>query len=92
MEYPAASEVERCLDRFATEIGDRTDSPFRVDMVARYGGKPPVYTVIIRSPNKEPIRRKLTEVLNRSFSVGPTSFSLNASEAQIILQYHQAKA
>jgi hypothetical protein len=68
MEYPPAVEVERCLNQFAVGIGDRTDSPFRVDMVARYGGKPPVYTVIIRSPNKEPIRRKLTEVLRTDCS------------------------
>ncbi len=92
MEYPAAAEVERCLNLLANAIGDKTDSPFRVDMVARYGGKPPVYTVIIRSANKEPIRRKLSEVLTRSFSMGPTSFALKMTEVQAILQYQQARS
>lgn len=92
MEYPAAGEVERCLKLFADEVGDKTVAPFRVDVVARYGGKPPVYTVIIRSANKEPIRRKLSEVLDRTFSMGPTSFALNAHEAVAILEYGQRKS
>jgi len=47
------------LKRFAEETGDTTESPFRVDVVARYGGKPPLYTVVIRCAEKEPIRHKL---------------------------------
>ena len=89
MQYPAPNEVERSLKLFAEELGDTTDAPFRVDMVARYGGKPPVYTVTIRCAEKEPIRSKLGQVLNRSFSLGGSSFALNASEAQVILQYRQ---
>jgi hypothetical protein len=89
MEYPTPSEVEQSLQRFAKEIGDTTDSPFRVDVVARYGGKPPVYAVTIRCAEKEPIRRKLSQVLNRSFSLGGNSFALNVSEAQSILQYQR---
>jgi hypothetical protein len=89
MQYPTSNEVEQSLKLFAEELDDTTDDPFRVDMVARYGGKPPVYTVTIPCAEKEPIRSKLGQVLNRSFSLGGSSFALNASEAQIILQYRQ---
>src|SRR5690349_18270067 len=77
MPYPTPSEVEQSLKQFAEEIGDTTESPFRVDVVARYGGKPPLYTVMIRCAEKEPIRQKLSQLLNRSFSLGGTSFALN---------------
>ena|SRR5215217_5377473 len=87
MQYPTPSEIEQSLKRFAEEVGDTTESPFRVDMLARYGGKPPLYTVMIRCAEKEPIRQKLSQVLSRSFSMGGTSFALNASEAQKVLQY-----
>ena len=89
MQYPTSMEVENCLKGVASEIGDTTDAPFRVDLVARYGGKPPLYTVVIRSAEKEPIRRKLAEMLNRKFSLGGTSFALDAREAQVILQYQK---
>src|SRR5215204_4584562 len=86
MQYPTTIEIEQSLKRFAEEIGDTTESPFRVDVLARYGGKPPLYTVMIRCAEKEPIRHKLSQLLNRSFSMGGTSFALNASEAQKVLQ------
>jgi hypothetical protein len=89
MQYPTAKEVQNCLNIFATEVGDATESPFRVDMVARYGGKAPVYTVVMRSLEKEPIRRKLAEVLQRSLSLGGNSFALMANEAQLVVQYRQ---
>ena len=89
MQYPTPNEVERSLKLFAEEIGDTTDAPTRVDMVARYGGKPPVYTVMIRCAEKEPIRKNLGEMLNRKFSLGGTSLALNASEGLVILQYQQ---
>ena len=47
MQYPTPNEVERSLKRFTEETGDTTDAPFRVDMVARYGDKPPLYTIMI---------------------------------------------
>ena len=56
MQYPTPNEVERSLKLFAEEMGDTTDAAFRVYMVARYGGKPPVYAVMIRCAEKEPIR------------------------------------
>ncbi len=87
MPYPTPSEVEQSLKRFAEEIGDTSGSPFRVDMVPRYGGKPLLYTVVIRCAEKEPIRQKLGQVLHRSFSLGGTSFALNAGEAQQVLEY-----
>jgi hypothetical protein len=91
MQFPTSTDVETCLQLFANEIGDTTESPFRVDMVPRYGGKPPVYTVMIRTQEKEPIRRKLAEVLNRSLSLGGNSFALTANEAQMIVQYRQKR-
>jgi hypothetical protein len=91
MEYPTSMEVENCLKGVASEIGDTTDSPFRVDVVAQYGGKPPLYTVVIRSAEKEPIRRKLAQMLNRKFSLGGASFALDAREALVILQYQKER-
>src|SRR5690242_16836655 len=91
MQYPAASEVEQCLKQFAEEIGDTTESPFRVDVVARYGGRPPMYTVVMRCAEKEPIRKKLSKVLNRRFSLGGTSFALDAVEAQQVVRYGKPK-
>ena len=87
MQYPTPSEVEQSLKLFAEEMGDTTDSPFRVAMVARHGGKAPVYSIVIRGVDQEPIRKKLAEVLNRRFSLGGTSLALDANEAQIISQY-----
>ncbi len=91
MQYPTSSEIEQSLKRFAEELGDTTASPFRVDLVARYGGKPPLYTVMMRCADKEPIRQKLSQVLNRRFSLGGTSFALDAQEAQQVLQYGKSK-
>ena len=91
MQFPTPGDVEQSLQRFAEEVGDTTESPFRVDVVARYGGKPPLYTVMIRCAEKEPIRQKLSQVLNRSFSLGGTSFSLNVVEAEQVVQYGKAE-
>ena len=63
-----------------------------VDVVARYGGKPPLYTVVIRCAEKEPIRQKLSRVLNRPFSLGGSSFALSAGEAQRVLQFSRPEA
>src|SRR5262249_15810581 len=67
MQYPSPDAVQQSLKLFAEDVGDTTDVPFRVNMVPRYGGKPPLYTVIIRCAEKEPIREKLAQVLNRRF-------------------------
>ena len=92
MEYPTSTEIENGLTGVASEIGDTTESPFRVDVVAQYGGKPPIYTVVMRSAEKEPIRRKLAQMLNRKFSLGGSSFALDVGEAQVILQYRKERA
>jgi hypothetical protein len=67
---PTSSEIEQSLKRFAEEIGDTTASPFRIDLVARYGGKPLLYTVMIRCADKGPIRQKLSQLFNRRFCLG----------------------
>jgi hypothetical protein len=85
MTYPTPNEVECSLRRVAAELGDTTAVPVRVGMVPVYGGKPPLYTFVILSADREPLRRKLGQVLNRSFSLGASSFVLKADEAQLIL-------
>jgi hypothetical protein len=92
MQYPTPSQVEQSLKLFAEELGDTADSPFCVAMVARHGGKAPVYSVVIRCMDQQPIRKKLSEVLNRRFSLGGTSLALDASEAQVISQYQRNPA
>jgi hypothetical protein len=91
MQYPTSSEVEESLKRVAEEAGETTAAPFRVDLVARYGGKPPIYTVMIRCAEKEAIRERLSKVLNRAFSLGGTSFALNSTEAQRVVQYTEVR-
>jgi hypothetical protein len=44
--------VESCLKVIDSEVGDTTDTPLCVDMPARYGGKPFLYTVFIRTADK----------------------------------------
>ena len=92
MQYPTLSQVEESLKLFAEEIGEAMDSPFRASMVARHGGKAPVYSIVIRCVDQEPIRKKLAEVLNRKFSMGGTSLALDASEAQVISEYQRKPA
>ena len=92
MQYPTLNQVEESLKLLAEEIGEAMDSPFRVSMVARHGGKAPVYSIVIRCVDQEPIRKKLAEVLNRKFSMGGTSLALDANEAQVISQYQRKPA
>lgn len=83
--YPQASALEERLQRIAIEVGDGTARPFRVDLVRVHGGKPPVYSVVIRSPAKEPIRQRLEQILDRRLTCGIASFMLKAEEAQRIV-------
>jgi hypothetical protein len=85
MEYPTSVEVETCLKNVATEVGDSTATPFRVDILPVYGGKPPMYTVVILSPAKERLRQGVGQILNRSFSLGVGSFTLKGAEAAILV-------
>ena len=86
-QYPNASELEDCLAHIAALAHDPTPLPVYVTMVPVYGGKPPMYSVVLRSRDRENIRQKLSEVLNRQLCMGVTAFSLKANEAQLVIQY-----
>jgi hypothetical protein len=88
MEYPAESDLETCLRKIAFETGDSSSSPFRINMV-RLHGKPPMYSVVILSPKREPLRQRLGQLLSRNFSLGVTSIMLTVSDAQNLLGYCQ---
>lgn len=88
MEYPAESDLETCLRKIAYEAGDASGSPFRINMV-RLHGKPPMYSVVILSPKREPLRQRLGQLLSRNFSLGVTSIMLTVSDAQSLLGYCQ---
>ena len=85
MEYPLATEVEKCLKRVAAEVGEQTTKPFRVDLLPVSGGKPPMYTVVILAPGKERLRQAIGQLLNRSFSLGVGSFTLKGAEAILLM-------
>jgi len=84
-QYPQATALEQRLKHLAIELGDATPKPIRVDLVRVHGGKPPIYSVVIRSSAKEPLRKRLEHLLNRSLTCGITSFMLKAEEAQRIV-------
>jgi hypothetical protein len=85
--YPTSDEVEQGLKLVAAKLGDASAAPFRVGMLPVNGGKPPLYTVVILSPQREVLRSRLGQVLNRSLSLGVSSFSLKVSEAHVIFEY-----
>jgi len=87
MRYPTASEVELGLKGVAAELGEQSSAPFRVGMLPVNGGKPPLYTVVILAAEREPLRQKLGQVLNRSFSLGGSWIIIKKNEAQVILEY-----
>jgi hypothetical protein len=84
LQYPQASVVEERLASCAVEMGDVTPKPFRVDMVRVYGGTP-LYSVVIRSAAKEPLRQRLEQLIERPLTFGISSFMLKAEEAQRIV-------
>ena len=83
-EFPTQSELESCLKTIATETGDVSLTPFRVDVVARHD-KPPMYSVMIKSPDKDRLRQQIGQLLSRSFALGTTSFMLTSSEATSLI-------
>ena len=83
-EFPTQSELESCLKTIATETGDVSLTPFRVDVVARHD-KPPMYSVMIKSPNKDRLRQQIGQILSRSFALGTTSIMLTSSEATSLI-------
>ena len=84
-EYPQAFALEERLKQLAVELGDATVKPFRVDMIRVYGGKPPIYCVVIRSKAREPLRQRLEQLLNRRLTCGVSSFMLKLGEAERIV-------
>ena len=88
MEYPAESDLETCLRKIAFETGDASNAPFRINMV-RLHGKPPMYSVVILSPKREPLRQRLGQLLSRNFSLGVAAIMLTVHDAQSLLGYCQ---
>ena len=91
MDYPTPVEIEQCLNKVAVEIGDDTDTPFRVNLLPVYGDKPPIYIVVMRSRAKEPLRQELGKLLHRSFSLGVGSFNLRTTEATLLVSKYGRK-
>jgi len=85
IQYPQAIVLEQRLQQLTAEIGDATRKPFRVDMVRIHGGKPPVYSLVILSYAKEPLRRMLEQLLERPLTCGVSSFMIRADEARQIV-------
>jgi hypothetical protein len=77
--------LEERLKQLAAELGDATAKPFRVDMIRVYGGKPPIYCVVIRSSAKKLLRQRLEQLLNRSLTCGSSSFMLKLDEPERIV-------
>ena len=84
-QYPLASALEERLKLLALEAGDATPRPFRVDLVLVQGGKPPFYSVVIRSSAKASLREIVEQLLNRKLTCGISSFMLKAEEAERIM-------
>ena len=84
-EYPTQSELLTCLTNIANVAGDTTNVPFRVDVIPLHG-KPPMYSVMIKSPAKDLLRRQIGQILSRPFALGATSFMLTGSEAASLIE------
>jgi hypothetical protein len=89
-EYPTQSELLSCLTSIANAAGDTTIVPFRVDVIPLHL-KPPMYSVMIKSPSKDLLRRQIGQILSRPFALGATSFMLTASEASSLVERGLAK-
>lgn len=89
-EYPTQSELLSCLTSLATVAGDSTQVPFRVDVI-RLHGKPPMYSVMIKSPAKDLLRRQIGQILTRPFALGATSFMLTGGEALTLIEQWQSR-
>jgi hypothetical protein len=89
-EYPTQSELLSCLTNIANVAGDTTNVPFRVDVIPLHG-KPPMYSVMIKSPAKDLLRRQIGQILSRPFALGATSFMLTGSEAASLVGRGQVK-
>lgn len=86
MQYPSETDLDACLKSIATQTGDQTAIPFRSSMV-RLHGKPPMYSVVILSPAREPLRQRLGQILARNFSLGVTSIMLTVADAEMLMSH-----
>ena len=89
-DYPTQSELLSYLTTLAGTTGDPTQVPFRVDIIPAHG-KPPMYSVMIKSPAKDLLRRQIGQILSRPFALGATSFMLTGSEAVSLVGHGQNK-
>jgi hypothetical protein len=87
--YPTQAEIQSCLKQVAQELGDPSPTPFRVDLLPVHGGKPPIYTVVMLSAEKAPVRDRIGQILSRSFAMGASSFTLRGDEAAVLVEYCQ---
>ncbi len=83
--YPTQPELLNCLTHIASVAGDTTGMPFRVDVIP-LNGKPPMYSVMIKSPAKDLLRRQIGQILGRGFALGATSFMLSGAEALALVK------
>jgi hypothetical protein len=88
--YPTQTELLSCLTNIANVAGDTSNIPFRVDVIPLHG-KPPMYSVMIKSPAKDLLRRQIGQILSRPFALGATSFMLTGSEAVSLVGHAQPK-
>jgi hypothetical protein len=89
MQYPTEADLEACLRTISADLGDHNPVPVRISMV-RLHGKPPMYSVVILSASKEPMRQRLGRVLARNFSLGVTSIMLNVDEVEALRAHCEA--
>ncbi len=71
-------------------MGDSSPTPFRVDILPVYG-KPPMYTVVMLSAAKEPLRKALGQLFHRSFNLGVGSFTLRVTEPALLISKYGPK-
>jgi hypothetical protein len=50
-----------------------------------------MYSVMIKSPAKDLLRRQIGQILSRPFALGATSFMLTGSEAASLVERGHAK-
>jgi hypothetical protein len=89
-QYPTAAELLACLSSLAGVAETEIKKPFRVDMI-RTHGKPPMYSVMIKTVEKDPLRTRIGQILVRPFALGATSFMLSSSEAESLIKHGQGR-
>ena len=62
-EHPTSDELLACLYTLAGVAETEEQKPFRVDMI-RTHGKPPMYSVVIRAAEKEPLLTRVGQIIS----------------------------